>query len=207
MNGKSWNAALRISVVLAGLVLLSACAARPEPQVESLLDVPSGKAVVVGRIELHPPLRSDEQDFGTDRGEELKNAFILYCGDRPRDLTGMRHDDFSGSFATTLDKNFFIKIDAGILLYVSGGTFYSASNLSDRIEPHTFSSQFQVELRPDDEAVYIGTIQYIRDESNNLASIMIRDDYKGADSEFKERFGTVKGLRKALLAPAAVCCK
>ena len=119
----------------------------------------------------------------------------------------IRPGNFSGSFATTLEKDFFIKIDTGIILYVSGGTYYSASGIPNRIEPHTFSSLFQVELRPDDEAVYIGTVQYIRDESNKLTSVMIRDDYKGADIHFKERFGTDKSLRKALLTPAAVCCK
>ena len=60
---------------------------------------------------------------------------------------------------------------------------------------HTFGSLFQVELRPDDDAVYIGTIQYFRDESNNLKSVSIRDDYEWADARFKERFGTARTLR------------
>jgi hypothetical protein len=203
---KSRNAALRIAVALFGIPLLCACAVMPEPQITSLLDVPPDKTVIIGRIELHPPLREDEQVLRTARGEELKNAFILYCGDRPRDLKTNKPGSYDGSFATVLEKDYFIQVDKGIILYVPGGTFYSIYDPPYRVVSHTFSSPFQIELRPDDEAVYIGTIQYYRDDSNNLTSVTIRDDYQWADSQFKERFGTNKNLRKALLTPSA-CCK
>jgi hypothetical protein len=36
-----------------------------------------------------------------------------------------------------------------------------------------------------------------------LKEVMIRDDYQWADQQFKERFGTSKTLRKALLTPAS----
>lgn len=206
MDVKSGNVVFRILVALSGIVLTGACAVMPEPQITSLLDVPSDKIIVVGRIELHPPLGEDEQVLRTARGEELKNTFIFYCGDRPRDLRTNKPGSFEGSFATTLEKDYFIKVDRSITLFVAGGIFYSAYDPPYRVVPHTFSSPFQVELRPDDEAVYIGTIQYYRDDSNNLTSVQIRDDYQWADSLFKERFGTNRSLRKALLTSSA-CCK
>ena len=199
MDMTSAGMMLRIAVVLVGLPLLCSCASLPEPQISSLLDVPPDKTVIVGRIELHPPLSSEEQTSGTVGGMELKSGFVLYCGDRPRNLDAVKPDDYSGSFATTLDKDFYIKTDAGITLTVSGGTFYTADVLPSRAIYHTLSSPFRVALRPDDKAVYIGTIQYYRDDANNLRSVMIRDDYDWADRQFKERFGTNTSLRKALL--------
>jgi hypothetical protein len=205
MAVKSMNMMLRIAVAAFGFLLPCACAVPPEPQIMSLMDVPPDKTVVVGRVELHPPLREEELTLKTERGEELKSAFILYCGDRLMDLKARIPASFSGSFATVLEKEFFIKTGKDMTLYVSGGTFYSVFDPPYRVLSHTFGSPFQVELRPDDEAVYIGTIQYYRDAANNLTSVMIRDDYQWADSQFKERFGTSKNLRKALLTPSTCC--
>lgn len=189
------------------LVLLCACTAmtigsgQPEPQVTSLMFVAPDKAIIVGRIELHPPLQEGEQTLKTSRGEELRNAFILYGGDRLKDFTKNKPATFEGSFATTLEKEFFIKVEKGSTFFVSGGTFYTEYDLPYHITYHTFSSPFQIDILPDDEAVYIGTIQYYRDENNNIKEVMLRDDYQWADSKFKERFGTSKTLRKALATP------
>jgi hypothetical protein len=88
-----------------------------------------------------------------------------------------------------------------MLLVISSGTFSTASGSPLRIEAHAFNSRLQVELRPDDHAVYIGTIQYYRDGSNTLKSIMVRDDYRWAAGKFKERFGTFLAIRKAQAMP------
>lgn len=198
---KTSSPGLLIALFLTGLLSLISCAVMPESPITSLMDVPPGKVIIAGRIELHPPLREDEQVLRTSRGEELKNIFILYCGDRPRDLGTNKPGDFDGSFAITLEKDYFIPVDRSRALYIAGGIFYSAYDPHYRVVPHTFSSPFRIEVRPDDEAVYIGTIQYYRDDSNNLTAVKIRDDYQWADSQFKERFGTTKSLRKALVMP------
>ncbi len=192
---------VRTVVLVFALAWVCACAALPEPQVSNLMSVSPDRVVIVGRIELHPPLQEGEQAFGIEREENLKNLFILYCGNRPRDVKTNDLEIFADSFKTTLEKEFFIKINKDSSLYFTGGTFYTAHNPRDLAEAYTFESPFQVEIRPDDEAVYIGTIQYYRDGSNKLKSVMIRDDYQWADTLFKERFGTSKTLRKALATP------
>jgi hypothetical protein len=60
---------------------------------------------------------------------------------------------------------------------------------------------FKAGLGSSDKAVYIGTIQYYRDEFFNLKKVVIKDDYQRANSEFKKRFKTGMTLDKALLAP------
>jgi hypothetical protein len=187
------------------LAVLFACAPalrdRPEHQVRSLRYVTPGSVVIVGRIELHPALQPDEQVMVTDRDEELKNTFFLYVGDRIMDLNAAGPISVAGSFSIMLDKDFFIKLKRERTLYVSGGSFSTMPYAPSRAESHIFSSPFQIELRPNDEAVYIGTIQYFRDGSNKLTGMAIRDDYQSADSQYKARFGTSSTLRRALVMP------
>ncbi len=198
-----------LSLVSFLIAALSGCACtmmaigavQPEPQVTSLMFVAPDQAIIVGRIELHPPLQEGEQTLKSPSGEEFRNAFILYGGSRLRDFTMSRPATFEGSYATTLEKEFFIKAEKGSTFFVSGGTFYTEFDLPYYITYHTFSSPLQIEIKPDDEAVYVGTIQYYRDENNNIKAVMIRDDYQWADTQFKERFGTSKTLRKALATP------
>jgi hypothetical protein len=196
--------AVSLCTGVAALLALSACAVLsdlPEQQVESLINVAPEKAVLVGRIELQPPLRENEQILKTARGEEFRNAFILYAGGRLKDFNAGPPDTFEGSFITNLGREFFIKVDKGRTLYISGGMFYTVYDPPYRIESHVVSTPFQVEIGPDDEAVYIGTIQLVRDDRNTITSVLIRDDYQWADDKYKSRFGTRKTLRKALVAP------
>ena len=186
------------------MLLMAACTAMtpsPQLQVDSLINVAPDKAVLVGRIELQPPLRDKEQVLKTSEGGELRNSFILYAGDRPRNFKVRPPDTFEDSFLTDLDREFFIKVDKGRTLYISGGLFYSVYDPPYRIESHVVSISFDVEILPDDEAVYIGTIQLVRDGNNDITSILIRDDYQWADDKYKARFGTRTSLRKALVAP------
>lgn len=186
------------------LALISSCAAevRPASQELSLINIRQDQVLLVGKIELHPPLRGDEQVLKTYRGEGLKNNFILYCGNRFRELKESISPDFNGTFDTTLEQEFFIKIKKDKTAYVSGGFFYTVYDppANVKLSP-LFNSPLQIALKPDDEAVYIGTIQYNRDKDNHLTSVTIRDDFKKADARFKMHFGTAKTLRKALATP------
>ena len=186
---------------IAAALLLSACMTLPEQQVRRFIDVPEQKAVLVGRVEIHPPLQPGEQVLKTSLGERFQNVFLLYCGEQIRDFRSKRPDTFAGSYAVTPEKSFYLEVRKGTTLYLSGGTFYTVFDPPYSIEAHTYPGLYTVDVNADDEAVYIGTIQYYRDEDNNLTMIAIRDDYQAADQEFKDRFTTSTKLRKALLAP------
>jgi len=194
---------LRFACIALAFCSLFACATVPASQVTDLKEVPQEMTVLVGKIEMHPPLQPAEQHLSTDRGEELKNSFVLYCGDAAQDFKKNKPVGFEGSFLVTLEQEFFIKVNKDRTVYIPGGSFYTVYEPPFQVELVTLSSLFKVELRPDDEAVYIGTIQYYRDDRNELQSVTIRDDYQWADAEFKERFGMDKTLRKALLTPAS----
>ena len=183
--------------------LLCACTAMPERPVTNPFAVPSDKILVVGKVELHPQLRPDEQSLRTSIGEDFRNVFILYCGAQVRDLRAKRPETFSGSFMLTLDQGFYLKVDRAPAFYVSGGLFYAVYDPPFAIETRVFSSVYKADLQPDDDAVYIGTIQYYRDESDKLTLVTVRDDYEWANGEFQDMFGSYRKLRKALLAPVS----
>lgn len=56
----------------------------------------------------------------------------------------------------------------------------------------------RVDLRPGDSAVYIGTIQYFRDEFFEITRLVIKDDYERARAGFTKKFGNRVALRRAL---------
>ncbi len=193
-------AAIRLLVLL----LVAACSSLPGPQaqVSGPMSVPPDMVVIVGKIELHPPLQPGEQMLRTRTGEEFRDAFILYAGDTLTDLDKGPPASFAGSFLTTLDEEFFIKIDRMPVFHVSGGLFYTVYDPPAHIVAPIFASHFMINILPGDDAVYIGTIQYYRDEKNQLRSVMIRDDYGWAKKQFEERFGVTRTLRKSLVTVA-----
>jgi len=65
-----------------------------------------------------------------------------------------------------------------------------------------FPGGLKASIKAGDKAVYIGTVQYHRNEFFDISKVSIVDDYERANTEFKKRFGTKYTLRKALLTPA-----
>ena len=62
-----------------------------------------------------------------------------------------------------------------------------------------FPGGLKVSVKPGDKAVYIGTVQYHRNEFFDITKVAIVDDYERANTEFKKKFGKKHTLRKALL--------
>jgi molybdopterin synthase catalytic subunit len=60
----------------------------------------------------------------------------------------------------------------------------------------------KVSIKPGDKAVYVGTVQYHRNEFFEVTKVTIVDDYDHANAEFKKKFGARYPLHKALLTSA-----
>lgn len=192
---------MKVAVAAAMTVCLLSCMTLPDQEVRRFSEVPEQKVVLVGKLALSPPLMPGEQVLRTGFGRRLQNAVLLYCSEQIRDFRTWRPDTYEGSFAVVPGKTFSISVNRAGTIYVSGAAFYSIYDPPYDIQLHTFPSLFKLELNADDRAVYIGTIHYTRDEQNRLTMVSIRDDYKAAQEEFRERFTNGSGLRKALLAP------
>jgi len=189
----------RTSGALAALAcaLVAACVGPARSPVESLADVGADQAVIVGRVELLPPLAKDEQNLknmiGTDM---LRNKVLLITGEKWRRMSAApERADYEGRIEAPLEQTFFVRADNRPFYILVGELWLSAADKA------YFPAGFRVDVRPADKAVYIGTLRYRRDEFFQFTRRDVVDDYERANAEFRKKFGTRYALRKSLAAP------
>jgi hypothetical protein len=193
----------RVWFAAAGLTLLcalAACAGAAREEVNSLSELRDGETVVVGRIELVPPLRKDEQritGLGTS-GYENK-IFLLTDEHDGAPVKEPAMADFTGRIEAILGKDFFVRSRKSFLIL--GGVLFLDISGSDMNRAY-FPGGFTVSIAPGDKAVYIGTVRYHRNELFQTTNVTIDDDYDRASGEFAKKFGPKVSLRKALLTQA-----
>jgi hypothetical protein len=180
------------------------------PEVQQWGEIGGDAVMLVGRIELLPELRADEQDlkmtsFGDwdpAGGKKLiQNRAILYLADRadaPRSPTRSVSNP-------PLEQLFFVRIPKRDRFVVHAMVF-----LKHRVRvtgPKTadvdtnelwLPLRLELDIRPDDRAIYIGTWRARRDEFNEVLSVQMVDQYAAALAEMRKRFGSDAALRKAL---------
>ncbi len=193
---------------LGGLALLfSACVPDSSiKQVETLSAVPAGETVLVGRVELHPALKPGEQVLG-DSYKEFENEALLIVGDELREVPEFDRDDLAERINAPFGRPFFVSLPARPFYILKGWVVMHAKvevvgpNAVPPDPAAPLEGTFRVELQPGDRAVYIGTIQYYRDEFFSTEKVVVKDDYTAANQEFQHRFGKGAVLRKALAVP------
>jgi hypothetical protein len=207
MKRLSWGRLLACAGVL---VLMSACVPTSRIQaVEKLADVPAGDVVLVGRIELDPPLKPGEQKL-SERYAEYERLALVIVGEEPREMDSLGLSDLKQRINAPFGQHFFVNhpaqpfyiLKSWVVMYakieVRSG---NSSSPADTTAP--LQGIFRVDVRPGDKAVYIGTIRYHRDEFFGTTKVVVRDDYASAHAEFQRRFGKGLSLRKSLAAPVA----
>jgi hypothetical protein len=186
-------------LLLAGM--LTACVGAAREPVENLTSLGGGETLVVGRVELVPPLAMNEQKIEGIGTSDFKNKIFLITDEKFRELEDEPVvADFTGRIEATIGKNFFVRSDSKPF-YILAGMFYLELRGRDQSKIY-FPGNLKATLKPGDKAVYIGTIQYHRDEFFDIKKVVIVDDYEKANSEFRKTFGANYSLRKALLTKA-----
>jgi hypothetical protein len=191
---------IRLATALLLLGALSACVGPAREPVDSLSGLNGGETVVVGRIELVPPLRKNEQKLKGLGTGNFENKIILISDDQYRTLTdepGMA--DYAGRIEAKFGQTFFVRSDSKPF-YILGGMMYLDLGGQEMNRAY-FPGGLKVSIKPGDKAVYIGTVQYHRNEFFEITKAVVVDDYDHANAEFKKRFGTKYPLRKALVVP------
>jgi hypothetical protein len=189
---------VRLAASLLLLGALSACVGAAREPVDSLSGLGGDETVVVGRIEIVPPLRKDEQKLKGLGTGNFENKVFLLADEHYRVLTeepGMA--DYAGRIEAILGKNFFVRSNSKPF-FILGGMMYL--DLGGReMNRAYFPGGLKVSIKPGDKAVYVGTVQYHRNEFFEITKAAIVDDYDRANAEFKKKFGAKYPLRKALL--------
>lgn len=189
---------IRFAAALLLLGALGACVGPARDPVDSLSGLNGGETVVVGRIELVPPLRKNEQKLKGLGTGNFENKIILIADEQYRTLTdepGMA--DYAGRIEAKFGQTFFVRSDSKPF-YILGGMMYLDLGGQEMNRAY-FPGGLKVSIKPGDKAVYVGTVQYHRNEFFEVTKAAIVDDYDRANAEFKKKFGAKYPLRKALL--------
>lgn len=192
------HARLAASLMLLGI--LGACVGAAREPVDSLSGVGGDETIVVGRVELVPPLRKDEQKLKGLGTGKFENRIFLITDEQYRTLTKEPEmADYAGRIEAILGKNFFVRSNSKPF-FILGGMLYLDLGGPEMNRAY-FPGGLKVSLKPGDKAVYVGTIKYHRNEFFEVTKAAIVDDYDRANAEFKKKFGAKYPLRKTLLTP------
>jgi hypothetical protein len=193
--------AVRTLAAAAALLVLSGCSPGVREEIDTLSQLGDGDTLVVGRVELVPPLLKGEQRIKALNSGHYENKIFILADERDRVLPPEpRIFGFAGRIDAVLGSTFFVRssakpfyILAGVMFLDLGGKEYNKAY---------FPGGLRASLQPGDKAVYIGTLQYHRNEFFEISKVVVGDDYERANAEFKNKFGAKIPLRKALLTRA-----
>ena len=200
--------ALMLPVIALGGV--AAGCATVHPEVRQLGELADDSVMLVGRIEIVPALRPEELDlkmssFGDwdpmGGKKMIQNRAILYLADRPdapqaptRSITN-----------PPLEQLFFMRIPkrdryvAHAMVYLTHRVRVTGPRSADVDTTELWLPlRLELDIRPGDRALYVGTWRARRDEFNEVGSVQVLDHYALAQAEMRKRFGSEAALRKAL---------
>lgn len=194
---------------LVPILLLAGCAIPTLHKEAAGFDGAGDTVVVVGRIELVPPLKPGEQDLkmGTIDPLDMKSAYtgraILWLAPTPK-----RQERTADAFNPPLEQTYFFRIPRATRYVVHGSvlTYHRVTVVSRRsVEQSTneivIPGPIEFDIKPSDRAMYVGTLRLHRDEFNEVTKAELIDDYARALADFRKKFGADAALRKALARP------
>jgi hypothetical protein len=179
---------------------LSAIAGARKP-ISSFKKLSADETVVVGRVELVPPLHEHDQRLRGPMSGRYANKMFMMVDEEYWELTEEPgFGDFKGRIDARFGEEFVVRSNTDPFYIIAGMMYLSLGHgLADQAY---FPGGLKADLKPDDKAVYIGTIRYHRNEFFEVTNVEIIDDHERVNAEFKKRFGDQHPLRKALLIPA-----
>jgi hypothetical protein len=177
---------------------LAGCAPAPRAPLTSLEALSRDEIVLVGRVELVPPLRKGEQKIRGPVVGDFENRLYLMIDEKRRALAEEpRIADYAGRIEAPIGSTFFVRSKAAPF-YVNGGILFLEVGGSGMQRVY-FPGGLHVAVKPGDKAVYIGTLRYYRDEFFEITRVSVVDEHREVSAEFGAKFGSREALRKALM--------
>jgi hypothetical protein len=190
----------RLLVLLAlSTALAGCCIPSMRPTVESMDDLGDGQAAVVGKLVMDPPFTENEKDMHTNGGAFVigadritKNLWVIVGPEKRDPKDQPEPSEMGGSLETPWNKLFFSRFNAGKNVLQ---TVIVAMTLDQNAY---FPLNLKLDVRQEDEVVYIGTIILKRDDYSNPTGMSVRDDSESATPAIRKKFGSKVKIRKAL---------
>jgi len=186
------------------LLVCSLCAsaiAGPRKPVDSFSKLGGDEMVVVGRVELVPPLHEHDQRLRGPGSGRFENKMFMIVDSEHWELTDEPGwGDFKGRIDARFGEDFTVRSSREPFYIIAGMMYLSLGHgMPDQAY---FPGGFKADVKPGDRALYIGTIRYHRNEFFEVTGVEIVDEYERVNAAFVEQFGDDHPLRKALLTPA-----
>jgi hypothetical protein len=186
------------AIALAGCVSVS-------ENLDSLDEVGADSVLVVGKIEIVPPIKPEEQSFKALDPFNTKRHFIgravMLMSDKPE------HQEHTGNALNPpLQETYFLRVPKATRYIVKGSvTMAFALRVVSRRQAVTdqtellFPAPLELDIRRGDQAIYVGTLRLHRDEFHEVTKAEVRDEYAKALAEYRAKFPAAPVPRKALL--------
>ena len=184
--------------LIALIAAMSGCAGPGREPLNNATELNNNETIIVGQIELLPSLAKGEQKIKGLNSGSFENKVFVIADENYREINrDLEIGDYKGRIEAILGQNFFVR-SANKPFFILLGMMYLdlGGKTTNRVY---FPGGFKVSIKADDRAVYIGTIQYTRNEFFSFTKMTVVDDYDRANAEFKKKFGTKFQLRKSLL--------
>ena len=199
---------MRLRTLVAVAALAAAGCVTISEGIGSWNDIGAGSVLLVGKIEVVPPVRPEEQRFraGLDvlntKRHHIGRA-ILFMSDEPR------YQDRTGdALNPPLEATYFLTVPRSRRYMVRGSVTMElvarAVSARQSVMDHTellFPGPIEFDIRPADKAIYVGTLRLHRDEFHEVKKAEVLDQFSAAYADFTTKFGAGLPLRKALLKP------
>jgi hypothetical protein len=188
---------------------LTACYTLQEAPPAELPAAGGQRVMLVGRIELVPRLAVGEQDIDIKNDvfnvkRHMQGRAVMYMANRPD--PGSLQVLSAEILNPVLDQTFFFLLTRSERFISKGGVTMEWRDLTanskamnlEKVELN-FPTPLEIDVRPDDQAIYLGSLRMYRDPYHTLLKTELLDNYPTALAEFRQRFGAQATLRKALL--------
>jgi len=190
----------RLFILLALSSFCVAATAGARKPISSFKKLGANQTVVVGRVELVPPLHEHDQRLRGPMSGKFENKMFMMVDAEYWELTEEpAFGDFKGRIDARFGEDFIVRSSNEPFYIIAGMMYLSLGHgLPDQAY---FPGGLEADIGSGDKAVYIGTIRYHRNEFFEVTDVKIVDDYERVNAEFKRQFGDTYPLRKALLTP------
>lgn len=176
---------------------------------KSIKSLGKNEVILVGRVELVPPLEGFEQNLKTIGSKRHKNAAMFVIGERVIDIRNPGLRDGKLADRVKMGQDFYIRRKRHNTLFYSGSIILTQSAMvghgrraSVDMERLILPGGLKYDIRDSDKAIYIGTIRYYRDDYNAITKIDFLNDFEKANQAFIDRFGD--GVKLRQLRPSAI---
>lgn len=197
VSRKAWFFLFVLAATLAG------CVGAPLQPLDSASSLSSGETVIVGRIELVPPLEDGEQRVESKGmvinlyADEMKNGVFLLTDAKSRNIGEPSISDYRNRIEAKLEKPFYVRAKSAPF-HINAAEIMMSVDRSGTSKVR-LPARFRVDIRPGDRAVYIGTVRYHRDEFFEIKRVEVIDNYERERAAFNKKFGNGLTLKKAIV--------